>query len=153
MTVSLSRWSRISSQSLIRELRVSLEGEGPQDSLPSSLAPHILRYAERLVAHHSFHHRFWLRNNGRFQAEQNAFNAVLKSTGRPLCESDGEPEANFYRNYMLRHRQEFQEYHRESWRRAFVLLGEEYRYYICSLVDLVKTSLSTVKVAPSPSDP
>lgn len=78
----------------------------------------VQRYAELVQSHYIFHHTFWSRNNMRFSQAQQSF-------------ENSNPQgdwAGFYREYMLKHREEFVAYHRESWRRAFKMLFEEYRF-------------------------
>jgi hypothetical protein len=83
----------------------------------------VQKYAELVRSHYTFHHTFWSRNNVRFSQAQQSF-------------EEANPQgdwAGFYREYMLKHRDEFAVYHRESWRRAFKMLFEEYRFNLWTL--------------------
>lgn len=107
------RWCRISPTSFIRQVRV----RGPDGGAATS------RHAAYIQAHYDFHHHFWHRNNHRFATEKRAF-----MRDHQLAEgADAEDLAVFYRQYMLKHQADFAHYHRESYRRAFILLAAEAR--------------------------
>ena len=46
----------------------------------------------------------------------------------PLLDGDSPQLAKFHREYTMRHKIEFGIYHRETWKRAFGMLFEEYRF-------------------------
>jgi len=133
--IAIQRWSKLCPISLIRRLRITLEGKPLADN-PTTKLVHHTELSDYIAAHErnsDLHVQFWHRNNERF-----AYQLSLFRQTQPKVD-----ESIFYRAYMEEHQKEFQQYHWRAWKSAFYMLLVEYRWMACQLRHSIKTAIGT----------
>lgn len=162
--IELQRWSRLCPVSLLRQLRISVNDAGPSRSgtTQCDVPPHYAHFSKQtgwpdeltcyLREHQltaDLHQQFWHHNNQRFSMELHKWREQCQIDDS--CGKVGAPhvpdESVFYRFYMEKHQEEFQAYHKATWRRAFAMLMVEYRWIAFQIGHTMRSLYSSLQGA------